>query len=307
MSPTRKTAATEEAPVIPNDEPAEDAAPAEEPPPETIEEAAERIYGEDKVIRPVIAKLARIMASLPTIEPEGRNAHFGYGFIKDTQVSGALRPRMAKERLMVIPSVISEEWIETKTGRGGVSYVTKMRILFTIVDADSGDSISGTGLGYGDDAGDKGANKAFTAAMKYWLMKVFQIGGEDNESDQRADQRAADRAAGRNGGATEVKVESATIEGIERGGRSVKMTATQRRQTFALYKELGLTPETFAERIEAIIGDKLVFEENDDPTLILNNYLRQVDADDAGKLLSGLMEEKDAAGDDDHSDDSGYA
>ena len=260
-------------------------------PPETPAEAAKRIYGEDAVQRPVISKLARIMLSLPEIKPEGRNQHFGYGFIKDTQISGALRPRMAKEGLMVIPEVLDEHWIETKTSKGGISYVTKMKIRFTVIDGDSGDSVTGVGVGYGDDAGDKGANKAFTAAMKYWLMKLFQIGGEDNEDDSRADERASARA---DGPTTEVKVEGAKIEGIERGGKSTKITATQMKQMFAIYKELELTPEKFADIISESVGDKLVIEPDGDATTALNAYLKSLDADDAGTLLTALVEAKDA-------------
>jgi len=268
---------------------------AEEPAaePETIAAAAERVFGEETVRRPVIRKLAQIMGDLPVLVPAGKNSHFGYEFIKDTQISGVIRPRMAKAGLMVIPDVLEESWVETKTSRGGSSFVTKMKIRFTVIDCDTGDEISGTGMGYGDDSGDKGANKAFTAAMKYWLMKLFQIGGEDIEDDARADQRAAEREAGTHQLVADVKVDSAKIEGVQRGGRSDKMTATQKRQIFALYQKLELTPEGFAERIEQHLGDKLVFEENSDPTGVLNAYLNHVDADDAGKLLSALVEEND--------------
>ncbi|HET9614398.1 MAG TPA: ERF family protein, partial [Candidatus Limnocylindrales bacterium] len=148
---------------------------------ETPEEAARRIFDSDLTKRPVIAKLARIMADLPELKPEGRNEHFKYSFIKDTQISGAVRPRMAREHLMVIPEVLEESWVETKTRNGGTSWVTKLKVQFTIIDADSGDYVIGVGFGYGDDSGDKGANKAFTAAMKYFLIKLFQIGGEDLE------------------------------------------------------------------------------------------------------------------------------
>src|SRR6188472_4539222 len=88
---------------------------SETPPIEEAEAAAalaQSVLGDELAKRPVIVKLARIMASIPELKPEGRNQHFNYDFIKDTQVSGAIRPRMAAERLMVIPNVIKEEWFE---------------------------------------------------------------------------------------------------------------------------------------------------------------------------------------------------
>lgn len=255
--------------------------------------AAKEIFREDTFARPVIVKLARIMGELPTLKPEGRNAHFGYGFIRDTQVSGALRAKMSRERVMIVPDVIEESWVETKTSKGATSWVTKLKVRFTAIDGDSGDEVSGHGFGYGDDSGDKGANKAMTAALKYWLLKLFQIGGEDIEDDVRADQRAAARQAGNENGDGDVLVEGAKIDGIARGGRSDKMTATQKRQIFAIYKDLELTAETFAEQIDAILGDKLVMPEGGDQTTALNAYLNNLDAEDAGQLLAGLVDKKD--------------
>ena len=274
-------------------------------PPETIMAAAERIFGDELIKRPVIWKLAKIMGSLPVFEAEGRNAHFGYSFIKDTQISGAIRPRMAKEGLMVIPNVLEESWVETKTSRGGTSWVTKLKVEFTVIDANTGDSVSGCGFGYGDDSGDKGANKAMTAAMKYWLLKLFQIGGEDNEEDARADLRAANREAGSASDAG-VQITDAKIEGIQRGGRSDKMTMTQKKQIFALYKDLDLTPESFALRIDQYVGDKLILPESGDEAALnkaMNDYLNRLGADDAGTLITGLVDEKDGRQKTDESDE----
>jgi len=267
--------------------------------PPTAVEMAQQVFGDDIVIyaRPVIAALARIMADMPelkagTAHGGGRNAHFGYDFIKDTQVSGAIRGRLAREGVMIIPDVVEESWVETKTKSGATSWVTKLKIRFTAIHAESGDEVSGHGFGYGDDAGDKGANKAFTAALKYWLMKLLMGGGEDTENDDNADKRASERA-GSTPAVTEVKVESAKIEGVARGGMSDKMTMTQKKQIFALYKDLDLTPEGFSSRIDTILGDNLVIPEDGDATAALNAYVNALGADDAGKLITGLIDEKD--------------
>lgn len=273
-----------------------------EKPPEDVEAAdghlldtiteANRIFGEDQVVRPVIVKLARIMEGLPELKPEGRNSHFGYGFIKDTQVSGTLRGRLAKERLMIIPDVVDESWVETPTQRGK-SYVTKMKIHFTVIDGDSGDEVSGHGFGYGDDAGDKGANKAFTAALKYWLMKLFQIGGEDSEDDKSADERAAQRQAGTSQEQKDVKVEGATITGVQRGGRSDMATATQLRQVAALVKELDWTPEAFVGFAGQALDTTVQIPEEGDPGPAIKLWLQSLSADNAGKLITALVDAKD--------------
>ena len=51
-------------------------------------------------------------------------------------------------------------------------------------------------MGAGDDGADKGLYKAYTGAVKYFLMKTFLIPtGDDPEADTKADERAASRAA----------------------------------------------------------------------------------------------------------------
>ena len=273
------------------------------PPDATPEEAANAamtVFGPDFVARPVIRKLAAIMGAIGEIKPEGKNDHFNYAFIKDTQVSGAIRPRMAAEHLIVIPEVLEESWVQTETKRGGVSWVTKLKVRFTVIDGDSGDSITGVGFGYGDDSGDKGANKAFTAAMKYWLIKLFQIGGEDDlENDARTDERSAQRQAGTAAsGPTEVKIEGAKIEGIARGGRSQATTGAQVKQALKIYKDLELTPEKFVEIIEFQMGDKVEIPDEGDVAPVFLAYFRSIEAERMGKLISALADIKDQADDD---------
>ncbi|HEX5016545.1 MAG TPA: ERF family protein [Actinomycetes bacterium] len=261
---------------------------------------AERIFKDDMASldetakRPVIIKLAQIMAELPTLEPAGENRHFGYKYITDKQVNGVIRPRMAALRLMVVPDVVEESWVETKTAKGGTSWVTKLKIRFTVIDGDSGDSITGVGFGYGDDTGDKGANKAFTAAMKYWLIKLFQIGGEDDlESDNRADLRAADREAG-SAADRGVRVEGREITGVRRGGKSEAITRAQMAQIGSLIKDLELTPETFVDRfLNKYLPAKLVLPEDGDVQDVIKGALAKMSGDDAGALISDLVDAKD--------------
>ncbi len=257
--------------------------------------AVQQVFGDDIVKRPVILKLARIMASLPELKPEGFNDFHKYRFVKDTQVSGAIRPRMARENLMVIPEVLEESWVQTETKRGGVSWVTKLKVRFTVIDADSGDSVSGVGFGYGDDSGDKGANKALTAAMKYWLIKLFQIGGEDDlESDQKTDERSAERGTGSPVNVpTQVTVTGGTVEGVARGGQQSGISRAQLNALFKLYQDLNLTPqmlcEVVAEELDIPTPD---LDTGDAPTL-LNQMIKTFSADQAGKMITALTRMKD--------------
>jgi hypothetical protein len=245
----------------------------------------------------LIAKLANIMASMPTLKPEGRNTFHNYAFIKDTQVSGAVRPRMAKAGLVLIPDVIEESWVETKTAKGGTSWVTKLKVKFTIIDAESGESISGHGIGYGDDSGDKGANKAFTAAEKYWLMKTFQIGGEDLEDDEQTDKRSAERQAGQlmqadNG--QRPNIVGTNVTGVQVGGRQDGASKAQVQAIGASIKALNLTAAETVAAIQAALDDVLELVEDDKTNSdTIKAYLAALSGDDAGKLLTALQDMKD--------------
>jgi hypothetical protein len=62
------------------------------------------------------------------------------------------------------------------------------------VDSESGERHDCEWAGQGDDGADKGVYKAYTGALKYFLMKTFLIPtGDDPEGDSRTDQRASER------------------------------------------------------------------------------------------------------------------
>lgn len=58
-----------------------------------------------------------------------------------------------------------------------------------LVDAESGESVTITGLGSGQDSGDKAVMKAQTAAIKYaYLLSMAISTGDDPEADGRTDE-----------------------------------------------------------------------------------------------------------------------
>jgi hypothetical protein len=250
--------------------------------------AAKQAFAGEIVQRNLVGKLAQIMGDIPEIVPSGLNPHFRYRYIKDTQVLGAVRPRLAREGIIILPDVVNEEIIERTTGKGKTSFLTKLTVLFTIIDSETGERLSGHGIGYGDDEGDKGANKAFTAALKNWLIKLFEIGGEDN--DIEADNRTDDRyATEEDGTPVSVTIGDSNVAGVERGGRQRGASEVQVRQVIALAREHGLGAALLAAQIKQVIGDELELEA-DTATQTILRYLQQLSSEDAGKLITALSE-----------------
>lgn len=226
----------------------------------------------------LITKLAGVMASLPDVKPEGTNPHFHYKFITNTQINGILRPRLAAAGIMVMPEVLSEE-VEPRAK----STLTKMLVRFTLVDGETGETLSGTAMGYGDDAGDKGANKAFTAAQKNFLIKLFLIGGEaDIEDDAETDKRAE--------GSKPVIVTPSKATSVARGGKTKQANSLQVREVSRLSTELGLGAEGLALTISDLFSEPLELPALEPgKSQALAEYLGALEAEKLGYLISYLQ------------------
>lgn len=236
--------------------------------------------------KPLIGRLTDIMAELPDVKPEGKNQHFNYKFIQSTQILGLLRPRLAKANILIVPTDIEElEPIELTTQKGGRSLLSRMKVHFSIVDGYSGETISGVAIGYGDDSGDKGANKAYTAALKNFLIKLFLIGGDaDLEEDEAADKRAKARESGTTG--RDVVIGSVDKIEVEKGGRSKLITDQQLTQIGRFMTDLMMSPEAFSKFAIMAFPDAKVEAD----FKAIREWLGGLSADDAGKLIQSLDE-----------------
>jgi hypothetical protein len=233
-------------------------------------------------------KLAEIMATIPDVKPEGSNKFFNYQYITDKQVNGLIRPKLAAAGICVIPDVEEHEIMERETAKQGKSLLTRLVIRFTLIDGETGQVLSGRGEGYGDDSGDKGANKAFTAAMKFWLMKVFMIGGEDAEADEATDKRYA----GDGGSSRPVTVTaSSSKREVAKGGRNVGTTDVQVNEIARLSSEAGLDHYGLAAVVRATVGKEVTLPEDEtERRTVLRAFLTGLTGEEAGKVIQMLME-----------------
>ncbi|WP_196595110.1 ERF family protein, partial [Pectinatus frisingensis] len=88
---------------------------------------------------------------------------------------------------IAVPEIVSID--EITTTKGNIERLATVKINITLIDRDSDESITITGLGSGQDAGDKAVMKAQTAAIKYAYMLSFAIAtGDDPEADSKTDE-----------------------------------------------------------------------------------------------------------------------
>lgn len=122
----------------------------------------------------LVSKLVRIMTATKRVAKNGENKFHNYSYVTEADVLEAVRENLAKENVFIFSSVAASH-------REGD--VTSVQMKHTFVDGDSGESFEVFSLGQGQDKGDKGGNKAVTAAVKYFLMKNLLIPtGDDPEA-----------------------------------------------------------------------------------------------------------------------------
>lgn len=284
---------------------------------ETAMEAATRVAGDkiepsdraQEVVRPWPAmsladKLVSIMARIGDPQPKGHNRHFDYPFYKESDLAALFRPLFIEFRVIIIPRVLTTEGYEHPT-KGGRSYLTTLLVEFTLINADDpSDRLTGSAAGQGDDPGDKGAPKAMTTAFKFFLLKLFAIGGEgDPEADERTDERSVERRP-RGQSEDRVEIRDSNIEGIQRGGRANMATEAQIRRVRELARDLKYSAADTAKFIDGELGDQLDLPEDPrEQGAELVKYLESLNSIDIGSLITALVATRDG---EQPTDDSGY-
>lgn len=134
-------------------------------------------------------KLIEVMEECAYVTKNGVNNFHKYKYATSADVLEKVNTAMVKHGVctIAIPEIVSMD--EITTVKGNVERLATVKINITFIDKDSEDSITITGLGSGQDAGDKAVMKAQTAAIKYAYMLSFAIAtGDDPEADNKTDE-----------------------------------------------------------------------------------------------------------------------
>lgn len=228
--------------------------------------------------RQLAAKLAFVTGQVGYIEKRGRNPHFGYRFVQEADLKERISPILSHLHITLVPEVIAHERVE-KTK----STVTILTVRWTFHDGDTGETITGQTVGYGDDSGDKGANKAMTAALKFFLIPTFLVvTGDDPEADAATDRR---------GEGGNVTITSSSVTGVKPGGHTDGVTSTQLAEISVLSRMMELGPEGVRDQVSAVLNVEWDLPDGDD--VIKNGALARLlvtlTGEQVGKLISALQ------------------
>lgn len=141
------------------------------------------------------AKKTKATAEMKRIPKNGWNDFHKYHYARESDVKDQIRPIMAENKLSFSMDLLSN--VESPAGKYTRSDV---KMVFSIIDVETGYFEEFTHDGSAVDSGDKGIYKAYSNTIKYALMNYFLIPtGDDVEKDSpevKSDQQQQQKRTG---------------------------------------------------------------------------------------------------------------
>lgn len=136
----------------------------------------------------VYKAIAAVMGDLAKtgISKAQTNTFDKYKFRGIDDVYNALAPLLAKHGLVVLPRVLERTSEERTSGQNKALFYVTVKAEFDFVAAEDGSAHTVCAYGEAMDRGDKGTNKAMTAAYKYAMFEAFCIpteGADDADAE----------------------------------------------------------------------------------------------------------------------------
>ena len=133
-------------------------------------------------------KLSLAMKSCSYIEKTGENTFHGYSYVTSSDVLERVNDALTSVGLITAVTPTLLDLREVQTAKGNVDKHATISVTISIIDVETGKSVQISGIGSGQDSGDKAIMKAETAAIKYAYMLSFCIAtGDDPEADDSTD------------------------------------------------------------------------------------------------------------------------
>jgi len=121
----------------------------------------------------IYTKISNVISQVEKIPKHGYNDFHKYHYVQETDLTEHLRKLLVKEGLVIIPSLEAHHRDDN---------LTTVDMSFAVTEISTGENIVVRWAGEAADKGDKGAYKAYTGAVKTFLMKFFMVpSGDDPE------------------------------------------------------------------------------------------------------------------------------
>ena len=134
-------------------------------------------------------KLVSVMKEVAYVEKKGNNEFHRYSYATSADVLLRINTALTKYNIcsIALPEVVSV--VDVINAKGNIEHLATVKMDIMLVDAESCETVTITGLGSGQDSGDKAIMKAQTAAIKYaYLLSMAISTGDDPEADSKTDE-----------------------------------------------------------------------------------------------------------------------
>ena len=144
-------------------------------------------------MKQIAKKLVMVMADCAYIQKSGTNDFHRYRYATAADVLEKVNASLVKHGLAVTAQAELIDLRDVVTLKGNTERLATVRTTLTLIDSESGEQVSCSGIGSGQDPGDKAAMKACTASLKYAWMTTLTMAtvDDDPEADSGVDQRMA--------------------------------------------------------------------------------------------------------------------
>ncbi len=143
----------------------------------------------------IAAKLVAIMADCAYVQKSGTNDFHRYKYATAADVLEKVNTSLVKNHVAVVSVPELLELRDVTNLKGNTEHLATIKTTLTLIDCESGESVSVVGIGSGQDVGDKAVMKAATASLKYaWMMTLNISTGDDPEADLGVDERNSNAA-----------------------------------------------------------------------------------------------------------------
>jgi len=120
-------------------------------------------------------QMSSIMDEVGAVGKNKKNESQTYNYRGIEDVVNMLHPVFAKHKVFILSEIVEERTEERKSSKGANLIYRVLKVKVSYVSGEDGSSLTVTVVGEGMDSGDKAANKAMTAALKYALSQTFVL------------------------------------------------------------------------------------------------------------------------------------
>lgn len=138
----------------------------------------------------IAKKYVEVMKSCGYVQKNGMNTFHKYKYATAADVLEKINEACVEVGIATPVKVEVISAVDTVTAKGNAEKLVTVKVEYTLICTETGETLTITGIGSGQDAGDKAVMKAETAAAKYaWMLGMNMATGDDPEADTSTDEK----------------------------------------------------------------------------------------------------------------------